>query len=82
LKKNTWKKAFFILLGIDVLIVAVLLGLALVPADVPKNLPGSDADSVSFHVKSNKHDLNLLINKYLKEETADSPIAYRVVLGV
>lgn len=38
-------------------------------------------DHVSFHVKSNKNDLNRLINHYLKEEAADSPIEYQVVLG-
>ncbi len=38
-------------------------------------------DSVSFKVNSNKNDLNMLINHYLKKEVADSPIDYRVLLG-
>lgn len=42
---------------------------------------GRVGEQVSFHVKTNKQDLNKLINYYLKEEAADSPIGYRVILG-
>jgi uncharacterized protein YpmS len=81
--KNKWKKGFLLLLGIDLLIVVILSLLILIPGtskdnNKPKPLKG---DSVSFHVKSNKNDLNMLINHYLKEEAADSPIDYRVILG-
>lgn len=81
--KNKWKKGFLLLLGIDLLLVVILSLLILTPGtskdnNKPNPLKG---DSVSFHVKSNKNDLNMLINHYLKEEAADSPIDYRVILG-
>ncbi len=43
----------------------------------PKN---PDDNFVTFQVKSNKNDLNRLINQYLKKEAADSPIDYQVQL--
>lgn len=81
--KNKWKKGFLLLLGIDLVIVVILSLLILIPGtskDNNKPIP-LKGDSVSFHVKSNKNDLNMLINHYLKEEAADSPIDYRVILG-
>ena len=81
--KNKWKLGFLILLGINLLIVVILL--SLVTAPIKENEPVktniSREDYVSFHVKSNKYDLNRLINHYLKDEAADSPIDYKVLLG-
>lgn len=37
-------------------------------------------DHVTFEVKSNKADLNKLINQYMEKEIADSPIEYQVQL--
>lgn len=81
--KNKWKKGFLVLLGLNLLFVVILIWLVLNPAPSPEKnrLNPSKGQTVSFHVKSNKNDLNMLINHYLKEETADSPIAYRVILG-
>jgi uncharacterized protein YpmS len=81
--KNKWKKGFLLLLGIDLLIVGILSLLILIPAtSKDKNKPTRlKGDNISFLVKSNKNDLNLLINHYLKQEAADSPIDYRVILG-
>ncbi|WP_040208577.1 YpmS family protein [Neobacillus jeddahensis] len=81
--KNKWKIGFLVLLGINLLIAIILLSLALAPMDekeISKKNVSTD-DYVSFHVNSNKYDLNRLINHYLKEEAKDSPIDYRVVLG-
>jgi uncharacterized protein YpmS len=81
--KNKWKKGFLLLLGIDLLIVVILSLLILIPStnkDKPKSTP-QKGDSVSFQVKSNKNDLNILINHYLKEQAVDSPIDYQVILG-
>lgn len=83
--KNKWKVGFLVLAGINLLFAIVLLSLVMGT--------GSDADQkstqmkeikgdhVSFHVNSNKYDLNKLINHYLNEESSESPIAYRVLLG-
>ncbi len=80
--KNKWKRGFFLLLGLNGLIVIILLTLIMIPAGengkVQQNIP--DNESVSFEVKSNKADLNRLINQYIKKEAADSPIEYSVRL--
>ena len=81
--KNKWKIGFLVLLGINLLFAVIILSLVMFPSEGPQTskLTGSIGDHVSFHVKSNKNDLNKLINHYLQEEAADSPIDYRVLLG-
>lgn len=81
--KNKWKIGFLLLLGINLLFAIVMLSLVMFPSNGPQtsklNVPMGE--HVSFHVKSNKNDLNKLINHYLKEEAADSPIDYQIILG-
>jgi uncharacterized protein YpmS len=81
--KNKWKIAFLILLGINLLFAIIILSLVMSPSEGSKTsqMNGQNDEHVSFHVKSNKNDLNKLINHYLKEEAADSPIDYQVILG-
>jgi uncharacterized protein YpmS len=81
--KNKWKLGFLILLGINLLIAIILFSLVTAPIKEkePVKTNTSSEDYVSFHVSSNKYDLNRLINHYLKEEAADSPIEYKVLLG-
>ncbi len=82
--KNKWKIGFLILLGINLLIAIILFSLVLAPStdkEISKIKNPNTDDYVSFHVKSNKYDLNRLINHYMKEEAADSPIDYQVILG-
>src|SRR3954447_9112098 len=81
--KNKWKLGFLILLGINLLIAIILFSLVTAPIKEgePVKTNTSREDYVSFHVKSNKYDLNRLINHYLKDEAADSPIDYKVLLG-
>lgn len=81
--KNKWKRGFFLLLGLNILIVIILLSLIMVPSAEKSKIPQQESgdNNVSFHVKSNKNDLNMLINQYLKKEAADSPIAYQVQLS-
>lgn len=80
--KNIWKRGFLLLLGLDLFIVIILLFLILNPATEKEKMEWKDSNNnnVSFQVKSNKSDLNLLINQYLKKEAADSPIGYQVHL--
>jgi uncharacterized protein YpmS len=81
--KNKWKLGFLILLGINLLGVIIIFSMVLTPGNDKQSektkLP--TGEYVSFHVNSNKYDLNRLINHYLQEETSDTPIKYRVVLG-
>ncbi|MFJ7725671.1 YpmS family protein [Neobacillus sp. NPDC097160] len=81
--KNKWKFGFLLLLGLNLLFAIIILSLLLAPSDSNEisKLNSPTGDHVSFHVNSNKYDLNRLINHYLKEEAADSPIDYRVILG-
>jgi uncharacterized protein YpmS len=81
--KNKWKKGFFLLLGIDLLIFILIISLVLTPSDETGKVKNSKSnkDTVSFKIKSNKNDLNQLINHYLKKEAADTPIDYQVRLG-
>ncbi|MEH7492395.1 YpmS family protein [Neobacillus niacini] len=80
--KNKWKTGFFLLLGFIVLIVIILLSLIMIPSNengkVQQTIPNNK--NVSFEVKSNKADLNVLINQYIKKEAADSPIEYSIQL--
>lgn len=80
--KNKWKTGFFLLLGFIVLIVIILLSLMLIPSNddgkVQQTVP--ENKNVSFEVKSNRADLNVLINQYIKKEAADSPIEYSIQL--
>lgn len=81
--KNNWKKGFFVLLGIDLLIVIGVMSLLMTPLKEKEksHLPNLNKDTVSFYIKSNKHDLNLLINQYLKKEATGTQIEYQVQLG-
>ncbi|MGG3470150.1 YpmS family protein [Neobacillus pocheonensis] len=81
--KNKWKIGFLLLLGINLVFAIIIVSLIVIPPDGNENgkVKTPTEDYVSFHVNSNKGDLNRLINHYLKEEAADSPIDYRVLLG-
>ncbi len=80
--KNKWKRGFFLLLGLNGLIVIILLSMILMPAGGEEKIQGTkpNNNNVSFEVKSNKADLNRLINQYLKKEAAGSPIEYTIRL--
>ncbi|WML47838.1 YpmS family protein [Neobacillus sp. PS3-34] len=80
--KNKWKSGFILLLGINLLIIAVLLVfISLPPKDEgTKKFTAPKKDFVSFYVKSNKQDINKLIKYYIQKETPDSPINYQINL--
>jgi uncharacterized protein YpmS len=81
--KNKWKKGFLLLLGINILIIILVSSLILIPSNENRKMDQkkSNKDTVSFYIKSNKNDLNQLINHYLKKEAAGSPVDYEVRLG-
>nr|WP_263328524.1 YpmS family protein [Neobacillus sp. Marseille-Q6967] len=80
--KNSWKKGFFLLLGLNLFILLILFVLIIMPNGEDEKIQPKNPDDnfVTFQVKSNKNDLNRLINQYLKKEAADSPIDYQVQL--
>ncbi|WP_409270377.1 YpmS family protein [Neobacillus sp. SCS-31] len=81
--RNKWKIAFFILLGVVLAAVVTLLILAMIPPDGKKQeqTKVKDGDMVSFLIRTNREDVNKLINHYLEKEVADSPVNYQVRVG-
>ena len=82
--KNKWKKGFFLILGIDLLVVLILLFLVIAPGTNNSENQLSKkpiGENVSFYIQSNKEDLNKLINFYLKKQAADAPIDYQIKLA-
>jgi uncharacterized protein YpmS len=79
--KNKWKSGFLLLLGVNLLIIISLFILLMMPVN-QKEIKHTElkGDHVAFEVKSNKADLNKLINQYMEKEIADSPINYQVQL--
>jgi uncharacterized protein YpmS len=81
--KNKWKLGFFVLLGIDLLIMMSILFLVLTPAnnqDLSNKIEPA-GEYVPFQVQSNKEDLNKLINYYLNKQASNTPVKYQVRLG-
>ena len=80
--KNKWKIGFLTLLGIILLLAIIIISLILNPSADEQNIDTKELEGehVSFHVQSNKNDLNKLINHYLQEEALNSPIEYQVLL--
>lgn len=82
MKNHNWKKGFFLLLGINLVILILILSLIFIPAEKKKkqvSIPNNE--NVSFFIQSNKRDVNQLINYYLMKKTAKSPINYQVKIG-
>lgn len=79
--KNKWKIGFFLLLGLILIVIIFLFAMIKAPiTDEKIDHEENNANFVSFHVASNKKDLNLLINEYLRKEVGEGPVDYQVVL--
>jgi uncharacterized protein YpmS len=80
--KNNWKVAFFFLLGVVVILIVTLFFMASTPFDRPdtdsKDIGITEDEHVSLLVRTNKADLNKVINHYLVEEGFTGPIDYQV----
>jgi uncharacterized protein YpmS len=79
---NKWKKLFFGLIIVNIIIVIGLFFLVLLPTN-DKDIALKDADLedyVQFRVQSNKADLNQLINHYIEEQGLNERIQYHVIL--
>jgi len=84
LKELQWKRLFFLLFGINiaiilfvVLLVSILMSNPIEEGKVPNQ--NTFQNDVLFQVKTNKQDLNRLINHYLEEEFSGS-FDYEVLL--
>ncbi|OCA90834.1 hypothetical protein A8F94_02875 [Bacillus sp. FJAT-27225] len=77
--KNRWKTAFFVLLGLVLITVVGLLVMAILPGEKPKPSEKIDESGhVGFLIRTNKEDVNKLVNYYLEKEVGNAPIDYKV----
>ena len=81
-KDNKWKLLFFGLLAINIIAAGILLYWITIPTKDEESLNklNDNKEKVEIPFTSNKEDLNRIINYYLEEENADSPIKYEVLL--
>lgn len=79
---NKWKRLFFVLLTINIVVVLVTAILISIPSkDESVKLDEKNLDGfVQFKVQSNKSDLNQIINHYIEEQELNKPIKYNVIL--
>ncbi|MEL3974667.1 YpmS family protein [Rossellomorea oryzaecorticis] len=80
--KNKWKVAFFALLGALIAGFVIILLMVFAPAEddeLPENKANNNKE-VGFDVRSNKEDLNLIIEHYIEEEGLKGPVEYDVKL--
>ncbi|HAQ08651.1 MAG TPA: DUF2140 domain-containing protein, partial [Bacillus bacterium] len=81
--KNKWKTSFFVLLGLVAAVILFFFIIVSVPVEKSKMEridKKSNPNDVAFEVKTNKRDLNRLINNYIEEEGKTSKIKYDVLL--
>lgn len=81
-QKNKWKLLFITLLTINILVIAgigILLFLAGDQDAIPENITQSKQMS-EFIIRTDKNDLNQLINHYIEKEGLNGPIHYHVLL--
>lgn len=80
---NNWKKAFFILVSLILIVILVLLITMFIPHnDKMIEIKHSEQEGfVPFLIYTEKDHLNSVINHYIQKETAGSPISYQVVLA-
>lgn len=80
---NKWKMLFIVLLLINISVVGLLITLIMLPADENEPialLKDNRSDGVEFYIKSNKSDLNTIIDQYVETEIPKNGIAYKVIL--
>ena len=77
-----WKILFFTLLAVNLVFAGILFYWMSRPIEDTASLDrlNQNKDMVSIPFSSNKEDLNRVINHYIEEEVADSPIDYDVLL--
>lgn len=81
--KSKWKKLFYSLLAINVVVVVILLALIFWPvpdASYPENEATSQDESSEFVVRTTKQNLNDLINAYTDQLLKGTSHHYRIEL--
>lgn len=78
-----WKTLFFLLLGINLLILILFFVLVNIPIkkEDPQTGDKVNQEDVQFQINATKSDLNRIINHYIEQEGLKSPIAYEVFLN-
>jgi len=82
-KKMSWKRLFYILLIVNIVVVIVLLALIFWPVpekDLPKQTETTEQTSSEFVIRTTKENLNELMNAYLSEWLKNTDHQYRVSL--
>jgi len=82
-KKMSWKRLFYILLTVNIVVVIVLLALIFWPVpekDLPKQTETTEQTSSEFVIRTTKENLNELMNAYLSEWLKNTDHQYRVSL--
>lgn len=84
MKKHHWKRLFFLLLGINIAVLLFLFVFLAIMLESPSEeikIPKQNIvqNDVFFQIKTNKQDLNRVINHYLEEEFS-AAIDYEVLL--
>ena len=82
MKGQKWKKLFFLLLGINLIIVVFLIIVINSTKEDDQYIPHQiDTNAhVPFKIQTDKEDLNQVINHYLEKEGLTGPIDYWVNL--
>nr|WP_246439390.1 YpmS family protein [Bacillus benzoevorans] len=78
--KHHWKRLFFLLLGLNLMVMVILLILFNLPIE-DRAIPDqgiSEEESISLAIKTNKKDINKLIDHYIRKESGD--FDYKVYL--
>lgn len=83
MSSNQWKRYFFTLLTINIVVIVVILSLLFWPVSnkkiTKKDFP-SKAEYAQFMIQTDKEQLNELINGYLEDILADKQFSYSIVL--
>lgn len=81
MNNRNWKKAFFLLLAFNLLVILSIGGLLLIS---PGGGRFSEGDGIKgeavFDVRTKKEDLDVFINHYLKQELGEGSVDYSVLL--
>jgi uncharacterized protein YpmS len=83
MKEANWKKLFFILLTINVILVFIVVVTITIPAK-DKIIEKQDSvlqGYVPFLINTKKENLNEVINHYIEKEASGGPVNYEVILG-